>query len=70
MKKIQEKLTPKIFKPYIQIYKDKGFKALIKKGGYKLLLFIFIFYLIRDTILYILLPLIAYIAYYGINNLF
>ena len=67
MRKLQEKLTPKIFMPYIQVYKEKGFKALIKKGGYKLFLYIIIFYLIRDTILYILIPLIAY---YGINNLF
>tara|TARA_Y100001935_G_scaffold251780_1_gene254430 strand:+ start:86 stop:289 length:204 start_codon:yes stop_codon:yes gene_type:complete len=67
MKKIQDKLTPKFLKPYIKIYKEKGFKALIKKGGIKLLLFIFLFYLVRDTILYIIIPLIAY---YGFNNLF
>ncbi|MAV58846.1 MAG: hypothetical protein CMG07_02725 [Candidatus Marinimicrobia bacterium] len=67
MKKIQKKLTPKFLKPYIKIYKDEGFKSLIKKGGFKLLLFIFLFYLVRDSILYIIIPLIAY---YGINNLF
>ena len=67
MKKIQDKLTPNFLKPYIKIYREGGFKALIKKGGLKLLLFIFLFYLIRDSILYIIIPLIAY---YGINNLF
>ena len=55
---------PKIIKPYIKIFKEKGVKGLIKEGGIKLFVFIFIFYLIRDTILYVI-PFL--IAYYGIN---
>tara|TARA_B100000131_G_C17968933_1_gene553599 strand:+ start:572 stop:775 length:204 start_codon:yes stop_codon:yes gene_type:complete len=67
MKKLIDKLLPKIIKEYIDILKNEGFKALIKKGGYKLFLIIFIYYLIRDTILYVI-PFL--IAYYGFNNLF
>ncbi len=46
----------KEFKRYKSIYKEEGFKGLWKKGGWKLFLFIVGFYLIRDTILYILIP--------------
>ena len=67
MKKLIDKLLPKIIIEYIDIFKNEGFKALIKKGGYKLFLIIFIYYLIRDTILYVI-PFL--IAYYGFNNLF
>lgn len=34
-----------------------GWKGLLKKRGWKLLLVFFIFYLIRDVVLYILIPL-------------
>ena len=67
MKKIKNILIPSFIREYIDIYKEEGFKNVFKKGGYKLLLIIFIFYLIRDTILYVI-PFL--IAYYGINNLF
>ena len=41
---------------YIAIFKKDGFKGLIKEGGWKLLIFFFLYYLIRDSILYILIP--------------
>ena len=49
-------LKPKFIINYTKLYKKEGFKGLIKKGGWKLLLYFFLFYLIRDTILYILIP--------------
>tara|TARA_B100000029_G_scaffold314303_1_gene306697 strand:+ start:199 stop:402 length:204 start_codon:yes stop_codon:yes gene_type:complete len=67
MKKIIDKMVPNLIKEYIKIYKKYGLKELFKQGGYKLILIIFIYYLIRDTILYVI-PFL--IAYYGINNLF
>lgn len=36
--------------------KHGGIKALIKKYSWKILLIFFLFYLIRDTILYVLIP--------------
>lgn len=63
---MRNKFTPKFIEPYISIYKNEGFKGLIKKGGVKLFIYIIIFYLIRDTILYVI-PFI--IAYYGISNI-
>jgi len=56
-------LTPKFLIKYISIYKEEGFKGVIKKGGWKLLLYFFLFYLIRDSILYILIP---YLVWKGI----
>jgi hypothetical protein len=43
-------------KGYTAIYKKEGFKGIVKKGGWKILFYFFMFYLIRDTIIYILLP--------------
>jgi len=67
MKKLKERLIPNFIKEYVNIYKEHGFKKLLKKGGYRLLFIIFMFYLVRDTILYVI-PFL--IAYYGFNNLF
>ena len=47
---------PKWMSKYTDIYRKEGFKGLIKKGGWKLLVSFFVFYLIRDLILYILIP--------------
>ncbi len=48
--------TPDFMKVYIAIYKKEGFKGIVRKGGWKILFYFFMFYLIRDTIIYILLP--------------
>jgi hypothetical protein len=56
-------LKPKFIKKYTDIYRNDGFKGLVKKGGWKFLFYFFMFYLIRDTILYILIP---YLAWQGI----
>jgi hypothetical protein len=46
----------KFLSKYIEIFKKSGFKGLIKEGGWKLLFFFFMYYLIRDSILYIIIP--------------
>ena len=46
----------KFIPKYVKIFKEDGFKGLIKEGGWKLLIYFFLYYLIRDTILYILIP--------------
>jgi len=40
-------------------YKSNGWRGVIRAYGWKLLLAVCIFYLIRDTILYIIIPLLA-----------
>jgi len=46
----------KFLSKYIEIFKKSGFKGLIKEGGWKLFFFFFMYYLIRDSILYIIIP--------------
>ena len=62
---LREKLIPKFLQKYVTYYRDHGFKKTIKKYGWKLFAIIFVFYLVRDTILYIIIP---YFAMKGIFN--
>jgi len=41
---------------YTQIYKKDGFKGVFKEGGWRVITYFFLFYLIRDSILYIIIP--------------
>ena len=61
----KEKLIPKFHLKYIIYYQEHGFKKTIKKFGWKLFAIIFIYYLVRDSILYIIIP---YFAMKGIFN--
>ena len=49
-------LKPKFILKYTEIYRSGGLKGVIKKGGWKILFYFFMFYLIRDSILYLLIP--------------
>ena len=49
-------LSENSLKEYKKIYKEKGLKALLKKIGWKVFALVFLFYLIRDVILYIIGP--------------
>jgi len=65
MKTLKNKLIPNFLKKYIIYYNDHGLKLTIKKFGLKLIVGIVLFYLIRDSILYIIIP---YFALKGIFN--
>jgi len=54
--KIKKLLRVKFLKEYIAVFKEDGFKGVLIKGGWKILFYFFMFYLIRDSILYILIP--------------
>ena len=41
---------------YLKIFRKEGLKGVLKQGGWKILFYFFLYYLIRDTILYILIP--------------
>ena len=49
-------LMPNFIKENINYYKKNGLKKTIKKLGWKVVLLVFLFYLIRDSILYIIIP--------------
>ena len=55
---------------YKKIYKEKGFKALLKKLGWKIFLIIFFYYLIRDIILYVIIPIFFFdfLSNYGFSK--
>tara|TARA_B100000579_G_scaffold108787_1_gene86719 strand:- start:6129 stop:6326 length:198 start_codon:yes stop_codon:yes gene_type:complete len=61
----KEKLIPKFLLNYIIYYQEYGFKKTMKKFGWKLFAITFIYYLVRDSILYIIIP---YFAMKGIFN--
>ena len=65
MKTLKNKLIPYFLKEYIIYYQENGFKKTIQKFGLKLIAIIFFFYLVRDSILYIIIP---YFALKGIFN--
>ena len=55
---------------YKKIYKEKGFKALLKKLGWKIFLIVFLYYLIRDIILYVIIPIFFFdfLSNYGFSK--
>ena len=45
-----------IFHEARQIYREKGFRAVVKRYGWKLVIGVFCYYLIRDILIYLVLP--------------
>ena len=56
-------LKPKKIQEWLGEIKELGIKGFVKKHGWKLVAAVFFYYLIRDSILYILIP------YLIINNI-
>ena len=52
-------LKPKIIREWTALWKEVGFWGFVKRKGWKVVTAIFIFYLIRDSFLYLLLPYLA-----------
>ncbi len=50
----RRKLMPQWIQEANAVRQEEGFKGMIKKGGWRLLLAFFLFYLIRDTIIYVI----------------
>lgn len=48
--------VPGFLREYANIWREQGFRALLKQKGWKVVLVIVVYYLIRDSILYILIP--------------
>lgn len=49
-------LTPAVIQESITLIREQGLKAFIKQKGWVIVVAIFLFYLIRDSILYIIIP--------------
>ena len=51
---------PQFMQPWIDAYKKGGIKGLLSQHGWKVIIGFFLFYLIRDSILYIIIPWLGY----------
>tara|TARA_B100000700_G_scaffold86053_1_gene96740 strand:+ start:1807 stop:1998 length:192 start_codon:yes stop_codon:yes gene_type:complete len=56
---------PKFLVEWLEIKREGGFKLLFKKKGWQVIAAIVTYYLIRDTILYIIIPFYAYTHFKG-----
>lgn len=56
---------PKFISEWRDIKREGGYKLLMKKKGFQVIATFFIFYLIRDSILYIIIPYFGYTALKG-----
>ena len=63
MKSVKHIFSIDFLKSCKNTFKNEGFKALIKKEGWSIVVIFFLFYLVRDSIFYILIP------YVGISGL-
>lgn len=49
-------MTPKFLRGYLQVFRDKGLKEGVKAVGLPVAIGMFMFFLIKGVVLYILLP--------------
>jgi hypothetical protein len=55
-KKLTSKLVPKVIQEARSVFREHGLKGVIRRFGWKFFAFFFIYYLIRDLTLYVLIP--------------
>ncbi len=55
----------RILKEIKATFKESGFKGVTRKYGWKLFLAVFVYYLIRDITLYIVIPYFVYQGFAG-----
>ena len=56
---------PRFINEWRDIKREGGYKLLLKKKGWQDIVAFFLFYLIRDSILYIIIPYIGYTSLRG-----
>ena len=56
--KLRDLYTPLFIQEWVSLIRTQGIKGFVREKGWKILLGIFMFYLIRDTILYIIIPVL------------
>ena len=57
--------SPKFIKEWWNIKREGGYKLLFKKKGWHVIIVFFTFYLIRDSILYIIIPYFGFTVFKG-----
>lgn len=54
--RLLDRITPKVLVEAKQVFREAGLKGVIRRYGWKFFAVFFMYYLIRDVSLYILLP--------------
>jgi len=49
---LRKVFKPQIIQDWTKLLREKGFKGFVREKGWKVVIAIFLFYLVRDTILY------------------
>lgn len=49
---------PPIIQEWTSLLREKGLKAFVREKGWKIVAAVFMFYLVRDSIMYILIPVL------------
>ncbi|WP_374073360.1 hypothetical protein [Bdellovibrio bacteriovorus] len=55
--KFLDRWTPKVLREAKQVFREGGIKGVIRRYGWKVFAAFFVYYLVRDVTIYILLPL-------------
>lgn len=50
---------PRIIREWVKQIRELGLSGFVKKNGWKVVIAIFLYYLIRDSLLYIVLPVLV-----------
>lgn len=58
--KFRDRYLPRLFREAKQVFREGGIKGVIKRYGWKFFAVFFVYYLVRDVTIYILIPM--YIA--------
>jgi hypothetical protein len=53
---LKDRITPAFIREGAAVFKESGFRGVIKRYGWKFFAFFFTYYLIRDLTLYVFLP--------------
>jgi hypothetical protein len=56
---------PKFIKEWSNIKSEGGYKLLLKKKGWQVIFFFFTYYLIRDSLLYLIIPYFGFSFFKG-----
>jgi adenylate cyclase len=56
---IRRIFKPQIIQEWTAVWREKGLRGLVKEKGWKIVAAVFLFYLIRDSVIYLLLPYLA-----------
>ncbi len=57
--KLSNIFKPLFIKEWMALWKKVGFSGFVKEKGWKVVVVVIVFYLIRDSILYIIIPILA-----------